>query len=389
MQFAAGNLAKAKTPLLVADKSMKGDEEINKALYSIYMLGDKNKPLARERARTLYALKPVDKDYAYNLARLESELKSPAEAVKILEKPALKDGLDAEMSFLLLDGYFKTGQRDRAAALAPTLIRKFPEESKRSLPLAILFYENKNRTKAKEILESYVRNNQSEEAHYYLGKIFFEEKNWNGAIDNLARADESRPDALGMLGQSYIQNQRARTRPSRPTRPITRRPRTPRCWSSCTTCTRRPPTPRAPRPSWRGSSPPSRATWTTGWSWRSCTAGAGTSRRPKAQYEMILKKNPDPSGVEHEPGHDPGRAQELRSRHQDAGNRPGQVPGQRRRLAFPGRRLPRREAGGLRPGGLQEVLQAEPEERPRGRVQDAARQGAGQRGRAAGAPTRT
>ncbi len=205
MLFSSGQVAKAKAPLLIADRAIKSDEAINSALYNIYV-AEKNKGLARERLRFLYALKPADKVFAYSLARLESELKNPTEAVKILEKPSLKEDLNAEMSFLLLDGYFKLGQRDRAAALGPVLIRKFPEEAKQSLPLAILFYETKQKVKAKEILETYVRNSPSEEAFYYLGKVFFDEKNWQGAINNLDRADLTRPDVLSMLGQSYIQN---------------------------------------------------------------------------------------------------------------------------------------------------------------------------------------
>jgi tetratricopeptide (TPR) repeat protein len=126
--------------------------------------------------------------------------------VKILEKPTLKDGLDAEMSFLLMDSYFKTGQREKAAAWAPTLVRKFPDEAKKSLPLAILFYENKDRRRAKEILEFYVRFTPNEESRYYLGRIYFDDKNWSGAIDNLSQADEGRPDVLRMLGEAYIAN---------------------------------------------------------------------------------------------------------------------------------------------------------------------------------------
>ncbi|MDB5107059.1 MAG: tetratricopeptide repeat protein [Fibrobacteres bacterium] len=205
MLFSAGQTAKAKAPLLIADRSFKNDEAINSALYNIY-LTEKNKGLARERLRFLFALRPADKTYAYSLARLESELKNPTEAVKILERPAFKEDLNAEMSFLLLDGYFKLGQKDRAANLGPVLIRKFPEEAKQSLPLAILFYETKNKSKAKEILETYVRNSPSEEAFYYLGKCYFDEKNWQGAINNLDRADLNRPDVLSMLGQSYIAN---------------------------------------------------------------------------------------------------------------------------------------------------------------------------------------
>ncbi|MDB5047824.1 MAG: repeat protein, partial [Fibrobacteres bacterium] len=205
MLFGSGQVAKAKNPLLIADRSIKNDEAINSALYNIY-LSEKNKGLARERLRFLFALKPADKNYAFSLARLESDLKNPAEAVKILERPNLKEDLNAEMSFLLLDGYFKLGQKDRAANLGPVLIRKYPEEAKQSLPLAILFYETKNKSKAKEILETYVRNTPSEEAFYYLGKVYFDEKNWQGTINNLDRADLNRPDVLSMLGQSYIQN---------------------------------------------------------------------------------------------------------------------------------------------------------------------------------------
>ncbi len=203
--YSTGQVAKAKAPLLIADRTLKNDEAINSALYNIY-LNEKNKGLARERLRFLFALRPADKNYAYSLARLESDLKNPSEAVKILERPNLKEDLNAEMSFLLLDGYFKLGQKDRAANLGPVLIRKFPEEAKQSLPLAILFYETKNKTKAKEILEAYVRSTPSEEANYYLGKVYFDEKNWQGAINNLEHADMSRPDVLSMLGQAYIQN---------------------------------------------------------------------------------------------------------------------------------------------------------------------------------------
>ncbi len=202
---AAGQAAKAKNPLLIADRTFKNDEAINMALYNIY-LTEKNQGLARERLRTLVSLKPSDKALSFSLARLESELKSPADAVRILERPIFKDVLDAEMSFLLLDGYFKLGQKDRAAALGPQLIRKYPEEAKQSLPLAVLFYETKNKSKAKEILESYTRNHPVEEAFYYLGKIYFEEKNWQGTINNLTRADEKRVDVLSMLGQAYIAN---------------------------------------------------------------------------------------------------------------------------------------------------------------------------------------
>src|SRR5690606_333064 len=123
------------------------------ALYRIYT-AEKNNGLARERLRFLSALKPAAQDSASAQARLEPDLKNPTETATILVRPALKDNLNAEMSFLLLDGYFKLGQRERAAALGPVLIRKYPKEAKESLPLAILFYETNNKPKAKEILES-------------------------------------------------------------------------------------------------------------------------------------------------------------------------------------------------------------------------------------------
>src|SRR5690606_4286077 len=55
-------------------------------------------------------------------------------------------------------------------------------------------------------LESYVRGNPTEEAFYYLGRVYFDEKNWKSAINYLDRADNGRPDVLRMLGQAYIQN---------------------------------------------------------------------------------------------------------------------------------------------------------------------------------------
>jgi predicted Zn-dependent protease len=172
----SGHLAKAKASLLQADKKFPRNEDINEALYRIHMAENEKKE-ARGRMSALHAIRPASKVYAILLARLEADLGNTAEVAKLLSNPALRDTLDGPLSFLLLDAYFKTNQRDKAAALGPRLLQKYPQEAKKSLPLAVLFYEQKNRPRAKEILEAYTRENPDEEGFYYLGKIHFEEKN--------------------------------------------------------------------------------------------------------------------------------------------------------------------------------------------------------------------
>jgi tetratricopeptide (TPR) repeat protein len=162
--------------------------------------------LARERLQMVVALNPMNKEYAYDLARLESELNSPKGVIEILEKPFIKNGLDAEMSFMLLDAYFKTGQKARAALWAPTLLQKFPTESRSSLPLGILFYETKNKAKAKEILEAFTQRQGSVEGSYYLGKIHHEERNWLKAIDALNQAGDFHPEIPILLGDAFIKS---------------------------------------------------------------------------------------------------------------------------------------------------------------------------------------
>gem|GEM_PF-5721038 len=201
----AGRADNAKGPLLLADRFIKSDEEINYALYQIYV-ADKNDAEARQRLRNLNAIKPTKLEYAFALAKLESKLKAPAEVIKVLERPVIKDALDAEMSFLLLDAYFKTGQKDRAGKFAPVLLRKFPNESRSSLPLGVLFYETNDKAKAKDILEAYSRGNSSEEARYYLGRIYFDEKNWGKAIDSFNQAGDFKDDIPELLGEAYIKN---------------------------------------------------------------------------------------------------------------------------------------------------------------------------------------
>ncbi len=125
----------------------------------------------------------------------------------ILSRPELRDTMDAQLSFMLLDAYFKTNQKDRAAVLGPQLAQKYPEEAKKSLPLGVLFYNMKNPAKAKDILEAYsAEHDTSTEAFYYLGKIRYEEKDWNGAITALERAKDFQPDVASMLGQAYAQS---------------------------------------------------------------------------------------------------------------------------------------------------------------------------------------
>ena len=325
MLFASGQVAKSKVPLLIADKSIKNDEAINTALYNVY-LAEKNKGLARERLRFLFALKPANKDYAYSLARLESELKNPTEAVKILERPALKEDLNAEMSFLLLDGYFKLGQRDRAAALGPVLIRKFPDEAKQSLPLAILFYETKQKAKAKEILDTYVRNSPTEEAFYYLGKVYFDEKNWQSAINNLDRADLNRPDVLSMLGQSYIQNKEPE-RAIKAYEDYYAKTKDIKVLAELYSLYKKTNDPEGTRAILERLIAAEPGNYDYRVELAELYRGKGDIKKAEAQYEMILKKTPDPSGVQHELRHDPGRPQGTRARHPHAGNGLGQIPG--------------------------------------------------------------
>ncbi len=201
----SGQLNKAKPALLAADKRFPGDEAINKALYEVAM-SEKDSKSARERMKALYTLKPYNKAYSISLGRLEAELGNTEDMVRILSNPMLRDTLDAKLAFILLDGYFKTGQRDRAGLLGPQLLQKYPEEAKKSLPLAILFYDQKNRARAKEILEAFTGDNNSPEGFYYLGKIRYEEKNWRGAADALEHAMKFKPDAMTMLGEAYVQS---------------------------------------------------------------------------------------------------------------------------------------------------------------------------------------
>ncbi len=200
----AGQTAKAKPPLLQADRRMPRDEAINKGLYDIYQ-AESDKKSARARMQTLYALKPSNRAYAVSLARLDDELDDPAAAASILSRPELRDTLDASLSFMLLDAYFRTGQRDRAALLGPDLLRRYPSEAKKSLPLAILFYDQHKNQQAREILESYTGENSGPEGFYYLGKIEYAAKDWQHAAQALEHAQNYKPDALPMLADAYVQ----------------------------------------------------------------------------------------------------------------------------------------------------------------------------------------
>src|SRR5690606_28506371 len=120
-------------------------------------------------------------------------------AAAILSKPAIKAAMDADMSFVYLDALLKTGQKSQANLLAPQLLRKYPEQAKQSLPLAVLFYESNNRGKAKEILEAYNRTQDSEEGQYYLGKVYYEEKSYANAARALEKGRKFKPDALPLL----------------------------------------------------------------------------------------------------------------------------------------------------------------------------------------------
>ena len=201
-----GQADKAKASLLLVDKKFPRDEAVNKALYDVYVAaGDKN--AARERMRILYSIKQYSKFYAISLAKLENELNNPVEVANILSRPELRDTMDAKLSLALLDAYFKTNQKDRAAVLGPQLLQKYPDEAKKSLPLGVLFYNLKNRPKAKEILEAYTKDNDtSTEAFYYLGKIRYEEKNWADAADALEKSKNFQPDVPALLGESYAQS---------------------------------------------------------------------------------------------------------------------------------------------------------------------------------------
>jgi len=195
-------LSKAKAPLLAVYSPKKIDEEVSAGLYQIYK-SENDKKNERIQLAKLVAVKPGEKKYVYPLAKIEVKNKNSARVIKMLENPAIKSDLNAEMSFLLLKQYMKTNKLKSATALGTKISNKFPKQANKSQELAILFYKQKKMNKSKDILNNIIKTNPNPEAYYDRGRIAYSAKRYGRAADYFEKAKGHSKDVNKYLATSY------------------------------------------------------------------------------------------------------------------------------------------------------------------------------------------
>ncbi len=197
----------------------------------VYALGDK-KEEAIEANRM--AIRKMPKSFAgyQNLGRMYLQGNQPEEGMKVLDQAAKQSGVDAAFLIDLAEMYTafsvsSSGQNaeakkqalatlDRAAKLNPTnpaqlqkmgdgfallnapekaeevyrkLLDRFPNLPGLREKLAEIYLRKQDRAKAAEQLEAIIRNTPTNpQAHYFLGGIQFEQKQWKEAADHYQSA---------------------------------------------------------------------------------------------------------------------------------------------------------------------------------------------------------
>ncbi|MFC1585274.1 tetratricopeptide repeat protein [Fibrobacterota bacterium] len=199
---ANGYATEAKPYLQKTEKLLEFDEEICFTLSTIY-LSEGDTLTAIERLKELVKRFPHKTRYAYPLATLEQNTKQTSRTIETLERLRKHKPLNAEMSFTLLRAYIKTGKKKATAALAKEILKNFPEQAGSSLDMAVLMYNRKRKGKARKILQNLTGTKHSAAAHYYLGKIAFDENKWSKAVEHFSQAGTYKPDVSLYLGQAY------------------------------------------------------------------------------------------------------------------------------------------------------------------------------------------
>ncbi|MFC1585922.1 tetratricopeptide repeat protein, partial [Fibrobacterota bacterium] len=199
---ANGQSDRAEKLLQASVPAGKFDEEVSYALYKIHV-SKKDKAAAAKQLAGLQARKPHDKRYAGPLAKQEAKAKKFSRVVTILGHPKLKPELDRELSFLLLEAYIQTGKTKTAGKYGEELAKKFPDESRESVSLAALLYEQKKTDAAEEILISLRETEPSPKVNYYLGRIAFDKKDWKAAVKFFEEATEHSRKVFFYLGKAY------------------------------------------------------------------------------------------------------------------------------------------------------------------------------------------
>jgi len=139
----------------------------------------------------------------YPLASAKARASKYPDVIKLLGNSAIIDQLPPEQALLLLEAYLQTQQKPLAVSYGDQLLSKYPEKAKKSAALGLLFYESQRYSEAKTILSEVIRNSANPQASFTLGRIAFDNKEWESAIANFEAAKPYSPEISRFQGIAY------------------------------------------------------------------------------------------------------------------------------------------------------------------------------------------
>ncbi|HZO84502.1 MAG TPA: tetratricopeptide repeat protein [Verrucomicrobiae bacterium] len=126
---------------------------------------------------------------AYSLSSASQNASAKSKALDALDRAAKENPSNPLLLQKMGDGFALLGAQEKAEAVYRKLLDRFPNLPGLREKLAEIYLRQQDRAKAAEQLEAIVRNNPTNpQAHYFLGGIAFEDKNWKEAAEHYNRA---------------------------------------------------------------------------------------------------------------------------------------------------------------------------------------------------------
>lgn len=126
---------------------------------------------------------------AYSLSSASHNASAKSKALDVLNRAAKENPTNPLLLQKMGDGFALLGAPEKAEAVYRKLLDRFPNLPGLREKLAEIYLRQQDRTKAAEQLEAIVRNNPTNpQAHYFLGGIAFEDKDWKEAAEHYNRA---------------------------------------------------------------------------------------------------------------------------------------------------------------------------------------------------------
>lgn len=187
--------------ILLTRAASLGLESASARLGTIYKLGEHDVILSKEEATKYFKLAPNDSGALYNLANFHISNKNYADSIPLLIKSAEKGNSKANWRLgMIYEGKDNQIDYQKAVECYTQSAKKSYEPAQYSLALCYLYGRG---TSIDVINAIYWFEKASERyylANYYLGFIYFQQKQYNKAVSYFNKCSEHSSEAQNMLG---------------------------------------------------------------------------------------------------------------------------------------------------------------------------------------------